>query len=253
MNRNQLRQELFNYLKRNRETQIKSIQNHFYNVFGTPFQPHEHIEILELIQELINNGILMVGTNWDNWRHPWLRVTDYGRHCIEAENLLPFDPEGYINEIKKQIPDLDDVTEAYLSESVATYNRNCLLSATICVGVASEQVILNLVDALVSAIKDQQQKADFKKEIEGRFIYGKYRALREKIGEIKGKLPAKATENLDVYLDGIFNFIRLNRNEAGHPTGAKVSKKTVYANLQVFSDYAEKVYGLIDWLRSNQV
>ena len=253
MNRNEVRQELFSYFKRNRETQIRSIQNHFSNVLGSPIQPHEHIDILETIQELINSGVLMVGVNWDNWRYPWLRVTEYGMECIEAENLLPFDPEGYTREMKEQIPDLDNVTEAYLSEGVTTYNRNCLLSSTICLGVASEQVILNLTDALVEAIGDPQEKADFKRRIEGRFIYGKHKALREKIEDKKTQLPAKITENLDVYLDAIFNFIRLNRNEAGHPTGATVSKKTVCANLQVFSDYAERVYALISWLRDNQI
>ncbi len=58
-------------------------------------------------------------------------------------------------------------------------------------------------------------------------------------------LSRELQKDWEIYLDGVFNFIRLNRNSAGHPTGKALNAKVVYANLQIFADYSEYIFRLI--------
>jgi hypothetical protein len=43
----------------------------------------------------------------------------------------------------------------------------------------------------------------------------------------------------------LYSLFPLNRNDAGHPTGKEMSTKVVYANLQIFADYARYVFDII--------
>lgn len=253
MDKNEIRLELFNLLKENRDTSFERIRDHFRKRFGKSMGQYEHLEIMEMIQELIHNNVLMEGADWLNNHFPWLRVTNYGLECIKEENLLPFDPEGYIREIKTQIPQLDEVALAYLAESITTYNKNCLLSATITLGAGSEQIVLELIETFAEAIKDPTNKSKFKKQIENKFIFTKYKLFQDKFETIRNKLPSELIKDIDIYLEGIFNFIRLNRNQTGHPTGLKINKKIIYSNLQIFAEYSKKIYSLIDWFKSNKI
>jgi hypothetical protein len=69
--------------------------------------------------------------------------------------------------------------------------------------------------------------------------------------ELRVRLPHELADGLDVELNAIFDFIRNQRNDAGHPTGKTIERERAYANLVVFPVYLRKVYSLIDWLRAN--
>jgi hypothetical protein len=45
-------------------------------------------------------------------------------------------------------------------------------------------------------------------------------------------------------LDSVLDLLRINRNEAGHPTGRKVDRDEAYINLQMFARYLQKLYAL---------
>lgn len=256
LDRSQIRLELYNFLRKGdqkRGFQINDIRIHFEEQCGHDVCKENEIAILEETQQLTINSILMPGHDWGNFRYPLLRLTEYGRKCIEEENILPFDPDGYIEGVKSSITNIDEVVLIYLAESITTYNRNCLLSSTITLGAASEQAMLLLIEAFSEAISDAEEKASFKKKIEKQRIYEKYKTFRGKFDVIKKDLPAELTREIDVFLDGIFNFIRINRNEAGHPTGIATNKKVVYANLQVFSEYGRRIFDLIEYFQNNKV
>ena len=61
-------------------------------------------------------------------------------------------------------------------------------------------------------------------------------------------LPIK--DGLELLLDGVFTIIRINRNEAGHPTGKRFDRLNVLGLFSVFPLYCEKVSQLIEHLRS---
>lgn len=209
-----------------------------------------HSVAREVVQELINTGFLYPGTSGDqNSGYPWLTITEYGKEAFLKEDWLPYDPDGYIKALKAKIPTMDDITLTYIGEAVASYNRRHLLSATLTIGVASENLMLLLIEAYANWIKDAGRKARFLKKVEGKFIAVQFKEFKKEFVADVRSLPKEFQSDWETYLDSIFNFIRLNRNDAGHPTGKQFDAKVVYANLQVFAEYAQFISKLTQHLK----
>src|SRR5580700_7440236 len=51
--------------------------------------------IMEVVWSLIIQGVLIPGLNDSNQGWPFLRLTEYGRRCIQEDRVLPHDPDGY--------------------------------------------------------------------------------------------------------------------------------------------------------------
>jgi hypothetical protein len=111
--------------------------------------------VREVVQELINSGFLYPGLPSDkNSGYPWLTITEYGKQAFLSQAWLPYDPDGYLKALKEKVPEIDDVTFVYIGESVAAFNRRHLLSATVTLGVASENLMLLLIEAYLNWLKD---------------------------------------------------------------------------------------------------
>jgi hypothetical protein len=76
----------------------------------------------------------------------------------------------------------------------------------------------------------------------------KDRQLVSKISS-KGDLDSSIRGNIETNLDGIGNFMRLQRNDSGHPTGTKKSRDEMFVNLRLFVPYCKQIYDLLDWLQ----
>ena len=68
------------------------------------------------------------------------------------------------------------------------------------------------------------------------------------IKQHKGQLDSSLTGNIETNLDGIGTFMRLQRNDSGHPTGIKKSRDEMFVNLRLFVPYCKQIYDLVDWL-----
>jgi hypothetical protein len=109
--------------------------------------------------------------------------------------------------------------------------------------------MLNLIEAYADWIKDAGRKERFKKRIQDKWISTQYKEFKKDFAADIRLMPTDLQGDWEAYLDGVFNFVRINRNDAGHPTGREMNAKTVYANLQIFSDYAIYILKLIGALR----
>ena len=222
-----------------------------YGLFPPGSEPHwKHEKVYstarEIVQELINSGFLYPGQAGDfNSGYPWLTITEYGKEAFVSEDWLPYDPEGYVKALKAKVPTIDDITLAYVGEAIAAYNRRHLLSATITLGVASENLMLLLIEAYTDWIPNATRKASFQKKVADRFISTQYKEFKKEFFNDVKSLPKEFQSDWETYLDGVFNFVRLNRNDAGHPTGRQFEAKVVYANLQVFAEYTQFIFGLM--------
>lgn len=259
MNREEIRNKIFEHFKRQvawinaNPNQVQQFQmGQIYELFpynqNEPQWEHEKLNSTarEIVQELINAGFIYPGTSHDqNSSYPWLTITQYGKEAFLNEDWLPYDPEGYMKALKSKILTIDDVTLAYINESVAAYNRRHLLSATLTMGVASENLMLLLIEAYTDWIPDVTRKANFQKKVEGRFISTQYKEFKKEFVNDLKSLPKEFQTDWETYLDGVFNFVRLNRNDAGHPTGKQFDAKIVYANLQIFAEYTQFIFKLI--------
>jgi hypothetical protein len=81
-------------------------------------------------------------------------------------------------------------------------------------------------------------------------ISRQFKEFTKALESIKGLLPPEVKEGVETVLLGVFEMIRMNRNDAGHPTGRNMDKEVIYAHLQVFVTYCKKIYQLIDAIKT---
>jgi len=210
-------------------------------------------KIYDIVWELILQGILLPGTNAQNPNLPNFHVTEYGRECLKSELILPHDRENYLERLDKEIPDLDSIAKKYIAESLQTFLVNCPMASTVMLGVSSERIMYVLIESFAEAIQDPNIKQKFHEDFEKlRFIKQKYDRFKSEFNKIKKELPDELINDSDNWLDRIFDLIRYYRNDIGHPTGTEIPRALAFANLQLFSLYVKKVYGLIEYFKNNK-
>ena len=212
---------------------------------------YDYGRVLNIFWDLIIEGILRPGTaDGLNNDLPFYHVTEWGKVAIENGLESPYDPDCYLKRVHAGVPSLDPVIVTYLNESLRTFRIGCLLSSTISLGCASEKALLLLVAAYGDSLGAGKQR--FKEKTDGRMIKRQFEDLRKAIdGELRARLPNALEDGLDVEMSALFDFIRNQRNDAGHPTGKSIERERAYANLVVFPTYLKKVYSLIEWLAAN--
>lgn len=216
-----------------------------------PLQKKDENKVREIIWDLITERILTLGDyNNDTW--PWFSLTEYGEKAVNSMEPIPHDPSGYLSRIKRDIPELDSIIEIYLAESIRTYNIGQLLSSTITLGCASERALNILIETYKTTFVDQQKSFSFAKKIEGKFIKTQFDEFDKSIKPQLNNLTFDLKEGYTNTLTGVFQMIRYNRNNAGHPTGKFVDKDTLFANLQVFIPYCKYIYSLSRYLSENK-
>lgn len=216
--------------------------------------PGDETLLVEIIWELIIQGVLVPGINDSNQGYPFLRLTEYGKWCVAENQILPHDPDGYLREFRTAIPNADSIIAEYLTEALQCYLRGLNRAAAVMLGGASEQAILLLIESYIGSIRDTAAKESFRSEIEGaRTIFRKYEFFERRFSTIKRRLPPELTNNIDSQLRGVFDLIRGSRNDAGHPaSGVQIGRDAMYSHLCLFPPYCQKIYGLMGWFSNNQ-
>jgi hypothetical protein len=209
--------------------------------------------VREIIWNLVVERVVTIGMNNSNTAWPWLSLTEYGIDVVNSTEPVPHDPTGYLKRVKESIPNIDQIILVYLEESLNTYNINALLSSTIALGCASEKALLLLIDSYTNSIQDTGRKTKFINDTKGRMIKRQFEEFSKCITNLVGNMPNNISDGLNTVLLGVFEMIRNNRNDAGHPTGKSIPKEFVYANLQVFIPYCQKIYQLIEYFNNNPI
>lgn len=204
--------------------------------------------IREIIWDYVIERVLTIGDNGSGTPDAsWYRLTEYGESlkksfADDSSTVIPNDPFGYIERLKKEVPQVDEVIVEYLSESLITYRINQLLSATIALGCASEKALLLLIDKYVETFNDDSRREDFIKKISIRNINCKYELFKKSYDALPKEIKVDGGDAIMAF----FNLVRRNRNDAGHPNGVKIDKSELYAHLQVFIYYLTSVYEQMD-------
>lgn len=215
--------------------------------------PADEDRVIEIIWDLIIERVITMGRVGVGGGWPFFKVSSYGRRVLDSPTPIPHDPSGYLARLNEVAPGVDSIILTYIQESLRTYSIGALLSSTVTLGCASEKALLLLVGAAHDAIGDASRKAKFKKKVSGRPIKAKFDALVNLLTSIKGSIPKEIADGLETVLYGVFEMIRKNRNDAGHPTGKIVAREEAYAALQVFIPYCEKLYSLIQFLKKTPI
>jgi len=217
------------------------------------YMPTEDREkVRGILWELVLQGILMIGKNELEPDFSYVSITAYGKQVLESGELLPYDPEGYLTKLKTEIPSLDPIIEDYVFESLHAFQKGLMLSCAVMLGGASEKAFLIFLETFTNAMTSPSEKNHFQRLQECNSIKRKFEQTKTKLMTIR-TLPQELSYELDFQFDGIFNLIRLARNEAGHPSGRKIDREIAFAYLVSFRIYCKKIYELIAYFGSNKI
>lgn len=195
---------------------------------------------------------------------PYFHVTKYGHECLQARDILPYDPERYLAKIKA-VASTDDWECFYIEQSLRCYNAGALESSIIMLGLTGEYLGERLISAMRSfllkmeptLLRQYDTALSGKDKISQR--YAEYEKILKDVVKLKNqqnniKYPAlKALQPaLDVAAQPIYaTFLRLTRNELAHPTGAKMDKIECLTMLVCFIKYCETQHKYLDFYIAN--
>jgi len=210
---------------------------------------------LEAFWQCVIEGILAPGLDYQNNSLPWFRITQYGRDVLASTEPQPYDPTTYLKRLAERVANPDPTVMAYLAESLETLRRRNLVASTVMLGIAAERVFLLLCDSLENALANVGEKATFQKLL-GRFaMKPKLDWVHNKIQQIQKRAPAGFPENATIMIIAIYDLMRGQRNELGHPRELppRVKHEDAFVNLQIFPRYYEIAEETRKFLFSNPV
>jgi len=140
------------------------------------------------------------------------------------------------------------VIKQYIVEAVVTYNRQAWFASAVMVGAASEKLIYMLADSLLIITGGSDRRA-LEKTIKERNLPNLFEQITKVLtGHIRSShLPYEIHEGSEHHLMSLFQAIRVQRNDAVHPTVGQVIPTTVRLTLSAFPSACRKVYDIIRW------
>lgn len=199
--------------------------------------------IQEAFWQLLVEGILAPGIDAHNMNLPCFHVTEYGRATLAAEPAHPHDPERYLDRIRGRVPNFDSTVQSYLVESLATFRRGNLVSSAVMLGIAAERVFLLLCESVSNSLADAGERTQFTQLCERFPMKPKLDWISAKFQQQPVRALAGFPDNAQVSILAVYDLLRVQRNELGHPRPAppSVDREDAFSNLQVFARYYETV------------
>lgn len=208
---------------------------------------HDKAIFLEVFWDLFRQGIITLGLNDSNPEFPWFHVSEYGNKLLQGQNIYFYhNTETYEKLILSEIPHIDNVTMVYLKEAMQAFMSNCILSASVMLGVATEHTFLKLLETIEANPVHQTTYANVFSE---KTILQKFNKFRNILDQNMKPLPSDVKEDIDTNFAGILSMIRNFRNSAGHPTGKIISREQCYVLLNLFIPCCRKMYQLINYFK----
>jgi hypothetical protein len=202
----------------------------------------------DVMWEFIVSGVIAPGLNARNPHLPFFHLTDYGREVVAAEQFVPHDPSAYLKDLSDAIPNIDATVLAYVTQSLQCYLRNLNVPSAIMLGIAAERVFLLVCDAL--QLQSDKERVKFAELLRRNAMKPKLDFVLHKLSQVKTPdLP----DNLNVTFAAIYDFIRQQRNEVGHPRPLPpaVTREQAFGYLRMLPGYYRAAQTLITYMKAN--
>jgi hypothetical protein len=211
--------------------------------------------VQDILWELMIQGVIAPGLNVSNPNLPFFHITEYGKKVISEQKYMPHDPTGYLDRFRAGLKDPDSVVTIYLSESLECFARENMIASVVMLGIAAERVFLLLCNALLDSLSDPSEKTEFERILDRRSMKPKMDWVLNKIQKLQQGSPRPLPDNVNIMLCAIYDFIRCQRNDLGHPQDSlpSVTREGAYVNLQVFPGYCEMADQVVNYLRTKRV
>jgi hypothetical protein len=162
-------------------------------------------------------------------------------------------PEDYDGYMKQFGPTTDAVVRQYVSEALSTFMKEAYFACAVMIGAAAEKTIYLLADSLVSALKDPATQSSLKKEIDAlrleALLIGVERIVAD--GHTNKIIPFQVMGGATRHILSLLDSIRLQKNDAIHPTSFVVSADSARFALSAFPLAFEKVEALRQWCNAH--
>jgi hypothetical protein len=126
-------------------------------------------------------------------------------------------------------------------------------AAAVMLGAAAEKAMYLLADSLKRALGEGSQKERLSKAIRERTMLRLSEVVTETLQKAKQQIPYEFQEGVMSHLSSFFEAIRVQRNDAVHPTIAEVSPNQVRMTLAAFPHALSVFFGLVEWLAVNSI
>lgn len=194
----------------------------------------------------------------------WFQLTSYGESQLGMidDDYYPvfLDPISTISSLKSEISNIDSIALKYFEESLWAIKKHLFLSAVVTMGCASECSILLLIDTMLDYYDDADLRTNFRKFDRIKPRYELFKKTIEKSGLKKELLSLfESNQNkyddlkhlfidFETFLDRMFQIYRINRNDAGHPSGIEFDQDITRCEAAMFRRYCKIIYGLIAYM-----
>ena len=196
-----------------------------------------------MLWSLVGQGLVYIDMQQsapENWQ--W-GLTDSGRASLSDQQINPDDTAGYLARLKAMTPEISEITLMYSEEAVRSYISRCYLASATMLGVASEAAFLEMAEAFGNWLpKSPGEKFLTIIQNPKQNYIAKFTEFRKRVETIKPKLPGELADGMALTMDSLLDLLRIYRNDAGHPTGKKISREDAFINLQMFARYVQKMY-----------
>jgi hypothetical protein len=162
----------------------------------------------------------------------------------------PEDVAGYMRYLSSLVPSIDPVIRQYIQEGLGSFARGSFFSAAVMIGAASEKEIYLLAGSLVGGLKAPAAQEKLTKQINtGRSLYALLEVIRKYIemcASLRGEFDGALT-----HLSSLFEAIRVQRNDAVHPSTGAVEEDSVRLSYEAFPPAIKKAEALREWFDEN--
>lgn len=228
----------------------------------TNFKRNEIKKIYEVFHVLLNRGIISPGAVGNHGANlPCFHVTEYGMKCLEENEILPYDIDGYLNKLRN-IEGLDEWVNFYMTEALKCFNANCYNAATAMIGLSSEVLIELLIIKFSKLLGKTSYNFEAKSSLqlngkslkdyfddkikEQTKISKRFEVFTSVFDKIKN-LPNNISNIIDKSArDSFFTFLRLNRNEVTHCLEVKKDATETLLLFIAFSKYCTLLTNMIN-------
>lgn len=204
---------------------------------------------LKCIDELWNYvliGVLSPGSSQnysDSKFFPHLHLTEYGKAVIENRDFDPYNSERYFSNLMETNANLVSLeVKTLLLESLQSFKLNCYFSSMVLLGMCVETIFKYFIDKMKNYIKIEISHS----------ITTTFKNILEILEPIKNKMPINIGQNLEFWLNEIFNYIRQTRNEFHQPIVNIFSREEVYSALLKFPYQLSKLNSLLSYFKDKK-
>lgn len=236
-----------------------------YYKSNTNFDYDELDLFTEEVHSLMFQNVLSPGATrsyGDDW--PYFHVTKYGLECLKYKDVLPYDPDGYLQRLSA-ISSVDEWETFYVAQSLRCFNAGALEASIIMLGLAGEYLAGKLIAAMSAFLAKNEQTLSTQfstallKSTQISKKYAEYEnalseVLKQKDGTGNYKYPAlkSLSPQLDVPAKTVYaTFLRLTRNELAHPTDVRMDRIECLTMLISYIKYCETQHQYLDFYTSN--